>query len=93
MCKNYKEKLCIANKNKKCLLGEEGAEAEQGACELHGEYDVWLLKDKIVVSNTGTGPGNKKEALGYGLNFLTADELAYKKSLRLEVPVDYELKK
>ncbi len=91
MCKNYRKGRCIANNDKKCLLGEEGAEAEQGKCELHGEYSVWRLKDKVVVTKkTGEYPGGI-EALGIGINFLTADELAYKKSKRLKVPVDYDL--
>ncbi len=87
MCRNYSEGKCIAG-NKKCLLKEEGAEAGQGDCELHGEYDVWKVKDKIVVSNLGTQPEDS-EPMGYGLNFLVADEWAYKVSNRLNVPVEY----
>jgi hypothetical protein len=90
MCRNYNSGNCIANNNKKCLLGEAGAEAGQGDCELHGEYSVWRLRDKVLVSNTANVPEGG-EALAYGINFLTADELAYKRSKRLKVPVDYEL--
>jgi len=88
MCRNYKDGLCIAN-NKKCLLGEEGAEAEQGDCELHGKYDVWQLRDKILVSDKGIAPEESKGALGLGIDFLIADELAYRKSKKLKLPVDY----
>lgn len=91
MCRNYNEGRCIANNDKKCLLGEGGAEAKQRDCELHGEYYVWKLKDKVLVSNTGKEPEGG-EALGYGINFLTADELAYRKSNRFKVSVDYDLK-
>jgi len=90
MCRNYNDGRCMANNDKKCLLGDEGAEAEQGDCELHGEYSVWKLKDKVLVSNTGNAPEGGR-ALSYGINFLTADEQAYKKSKRLKVAVDYEL--
>lgn len=91
MCRNYQNNLCIANNNKKCLHGEDGATLEQGKCELHGEYDVWQMSNKVIVSNTGVEPAGNKGALAYGVNFLTADEIAYKKSKRLEVPVDYAL--
>lgn len=90
MCQNYIDGKCLVG-NKKCLLKEEGAEAEQGDCELHGEYDVWKLKDKVVVSNLCDQPDGS-EPLGYGLNFLTADEWAYKMSNRLNVPTEYNLK-
>ncbi|MDP6613135.1 MAG: hypothetical protein QF673_03865 [Candidatus Hydrothermarchaeota archaeon] len=90
MCRNYNDSKCIANNDKKCLLGKDGAEAKQGDCELHGDYNVWKLKDEVVVSNTGREPEGGK-VLGYRINFLTADEQAYKKSKRLKVPVDYDL--
>jgi hypothetical protein len=86
---NYRDGRCVANNDKKCLLGDEGAEAEQGRCELHGEYTVWRLEDRVVVTKKGEYPGG--EPLGRGINFLTADELAYRKSKKLKVPVDYDL--
>lgn len=91
MCVNYKEGRCVANNDKKCLLGAEGAETGQGKCDLHGEYSVWRIKDRVVVTKkTGEYPGGE-EVLGRGINFLTADELAYKKSKKLKVSVDYDL--
>lgn len=91
MCLNYAEGKCLAE-DKACKLGDKGANAEQGACSLHGEYDVYHAKeDKIVVSNLGIAVENKA-VFARGIDFLTADELAYKKSRRMKVPVDYVLK-
>lgn len=88
MCRNYNEGKCIVN-DKNCKFGEDGKDLAQGKCDLHGEYDVWRIKDRILVSNTGKEPEGNKGALGYGLDFLVADELAFKKSKRLNLPTDY----
>jgi hypothetical protein len=44
----------------------------------------------VVSKKGGEYPGTA-EALARWVNFLTADELAYRKSKRLRVPVDYDL--
>jgi hypothetical protein len=88
MCLDYKDGNCIVT-DKKCKFGEEGEDLSMGECDLHGDYDVWLTDANIVVTKGGNEPEDKKKALGHGLNFLVADELAYKKSKKLELPVDY----
>lgn len=91
MCLNFSEGKCTVE-DKNCKLGEKGANAGRGACDLHGEYDVYHAKeDKIIVSNVGIA-GDSKSVFARGINFLTADELAYKKSRRLKIPTDYALK-
>jgi hypothetical protein len=89
MCQDFNDGRCIVN-NKPCKFGEEGEDLEMGECDLHGDYDVWRTKDRIVVAKVGSPPEDKIEALGYGLNFLVADELAYKRSKKGEIPVDYQ---
>ncbi len=88
MCRNYNEGKCLVG-NKNCLLKEEGANAKQGECGLHGNYYVWKLKDKVLVSNKEAQPDGA-EPLGYGLNFLTADEWAYKASSKFELATEYD---
>jgi|Deesub1362A_J573_1020465.scaffolds.fasta_scaffold00023_221 hypothetical protein len=88
MCLNYKDGNCIVT-NKKCKFGEDGEDLSMGDCDLHGDYDVWVTDKKIIVAKTEKGSKGEGKVLGYGLNFLVADELAYKKSKKLELPVDY----
>lgn len=88
MCINYAEGKC-AVEGKACKKGEAGKDLAQGGCDLHGEFDLWHTGDKVVVTNTGAGQG---KPLARGVNFLTADEQAYKRSRKLKVPVEYVLK-
>ncbi len=89
MCRNYNAGKCLVG-NKNCLLKDKGANAKQGECELHGDYYIWKLKDKLVLSKKDAMPDGA-EPLGYGLNFLTADEWAYKASSRFELTTIYDL--
>lgn len=88
MCINYTEGKCIVEE-RACKKGEAGKDLAQGGCDLHGEFDLWSADGKIVVTNTGAGQG---KPLARGINFLTIDEIAYKRSRRLKVPVEYVLK-
>jgi hypothetical protein len=88
MCLDYKDGNCIV-KGKKCQFGEDGEDLPMGECDLHGDYDVWLANDKIILAKVGEEPEDKEKVLAYGLNFLVADEMAYKRSKKLNLSVDY----
>lgn len=88
MCLDYKDGKCMVD-NKNCKFKEQGKDLPMGKCDLHGDYNVWKAKNKIVVAKTGSPQVDKVEDLAFGLNFLVADEMAYKLSKKLNVPVDY----
>jgi hypothetical protein len=82
LCLNFIENgKCHVN-GKKCILGPRGASArnEDHECELHGNFDVWLLRDSLLVTDLGFPSDEPIQSLALGVNEIVATRIASQKS-------------
>ena len=71
------------------MLGPRGAAAknEDGECELHGRFDVWLLNQSILVTDLGSPAEEPVRDLALGINEGIAMSIALEKSKEASRPV------
>ena len=90
MCRNFVEGgICYAT-GANCLLGLGGASARNndGACELHGNFDVWLTeKDELLITDLGFPSEEPKQCLALGVNETLAREIAANKAHQLQTSI------
>jgi len=90
LCLNFVEGgMCYATGGI-CILGTKGALAknDDGACELHGKFDVWVMQDdRLLVSDLGFPSDEPKQCLALGINRNLATHIANEKSKRFGTTV------
>jgi hypothetical protein len=70
----------------KCLLGLAGSSSknEEGDCELHGKFDVWVTQtDELLISDMGFPSSEPKQCLALGVNYAVASKISNEKSKQL----------
>ena len=84
MCLNFVENAKCHVNGRKCILGARGAVARNGdhECVLHGEFDVWAIGDRLLVTDLGFPPEEPAQSLALGVNETVAMALASEKSER-----------
>jgi hypothetical protein len=75
-----------------CAIGREGlmgangksAKNEEGRCELHGKFDVWVTQnDELMITDNGCPSDEPKQSLALGVNLALAEQIARTKSEEL----------
>jgi hypothetical protein len=87
LCRNFVEGGGCYATGEKCLLGLSGASArnKDGACELHGNFDVWLTeKNELLITDLGFPSEEPKQCLALGVNETLAREIAANKAHQLQ---------
>ena len=82
MCLNFVQGGRCSVNGSSCLLGPNGASArnEEGLCELHGRFDVWLTQENnLLISDLGFPSDDPKQCLALGINRNIAEEIAQRK--------------
>lgn len=74
-----------------CILGLNGSSArnEDGRCELHGRFDVWLNQDDtVLISDMGFPSYEPKQCLALGVNRALAEQIAERKACELGTKIE-----
>ena len=90
MCLNFIEDgRCHVN-GKECILGPRGAVAknENHECELHGDFDVWVMHDgSILVTDLGIPSEEPAQCLALGVSESVATTVGLEKSEQAAKPL------
>ena len=89
MCLNFIENAKCHINGRKCILGARGAVArnEDHECELHGEFDVWVIAGRLLVTDLGFPPEEPAKGVALGVSEGVAMAVALEESKRAAVPV------
>lgn len=74
----------------RCLLGQRGKTAKNAEreCELHGNFDVWIMEDgRVFVTDLGFPSEEPKQCLALAINGEVALRLAREKSKQTRSPL------
>ena len=89
LCLNFIENGKCHINGGKCILGARGAAArnEDHECKMHGEFDVWILGERLLVTDLGYPPEEPAKDLALGVNESVAMAVTLKESKRAGLPV------
>ena len=89
MCLNFVENGTCHIDGRKCILGARGAAArnEDSECELHGEFDVWVVAGNLLVTDLGFPPEEPVQSVALGVNETVAMTIAADKSEQMGMPL------
>jgi hypothetical protein len=84
MCLNFVENARCHVDGRRCILGARGAFAknEDHECRLHGDFDVWAIGRRVLVTDLGFPPEEPAQSLALRVNETVAMTIALEKSAR-----------
>jgi hypothetical protein len=91
MCLNFIQGGGCSVTRGRCQLAQAGSSArnEDGCCELHGQFDVWVNQDNaVLISDMGFPSDEPKQCLALGINRTLAEQVAEKKACELGTRIE-----
>jgi hypothetical protein len=90
LCQNFVQRGGCHATGEKCLLGSLGmyAKNQDGECELHGGFDVWLTeRNELLITDLGFPSEEPKQCLALGVNETLARKITVGRAQKLRTSI------